>query len=292
MSNTISMETETVQAAVDTLRRGSRYFDRLALQMNFHYRILSTAWLGERGEEYGSQIRRICRLLEERTSELEIMAERLQNEVFEWEAMDKSLGQPVKRYPAVVTAILSGAGITFAGGEVLGASASIYDQMSWADKFALQRELAKKIAEFKEKYGLTGSDEEIAAMYADLEAQIKELEGTQAGQENADRWYNKILPDLPLEGDSEDGVPWRVKADDYEDEIKGYDAELAQLRAKREDLAGLMELQGQQNGLSENIAVGIPEDGPTKPSLKNVLGGCTNYVAGRRDVSGFFKGDI
>jgi surface antigen len=93
-----------------------------------------------------------------------------------------------------------------------------------------------------------------------------------------------------------------VRADDYEDQVAGYDRQLqdlqaqkqaaqAALEARRQAQANLGGLQTRQDALSSVIDKGVPADGPTKPAwLKNQLAGCTNYVVGKRDVSSFPNG--
>jgi len=93
-----------------------------------------------------------------------------------------------------------------------------------------------------------------------------------------------------------------VRTDDFEDEIAGYNHQIQELQAQKQPLqnalnirqqldAHLAELQGRQNALNHVIDKGVPANGPTKPEwLHNQLGGCANYVAGKRDVSDFGGG--
>jgi surface antigen len=153
----------------------------------------------------------------------------------------------------------------------------------------LEKTLAESIAQYRLQLGITGTDEEVANQLADIENQIKELEEKRRQiQKETDKWFNKIIPDFPLEGDSEDGVPWRVKTDDYEDQLKQLDGQLSALQDQQSKYHQLMDLQNQYHELDGIILSGIPEDGPTQSSIKNILGGCTNYVAIKRDISGFF----
>jgi len=176
--------------------------------------------------------------------------------------------------------IISGVDLFLASqtGQVLGVSLasspaelkSKYQQMRWADKFAEQGQLGQDIHALEEQFPgttLENIDEQIAKL---------EAEKTALG-EKASNFWNKILPDTPLERDTEDGLPWRVKADDYEDEIIRCDQQI-------KDLNELKDLYTRRDVLNEVITQGIPKDGPTVTWLRDDLGGCTHYVAGKRNV--------
>lgn len=172
-----------------------------------------------------------------------------------------------------------------------------YLNMRWAERFSAfsalegdyQRLLGlvdpEKMASAKDQ--LSEYDRLIAAEEARL------AEARQGG----DSFRNKVIPTFPLQGDG-DGVPWRVKADDFEDAEAAAMQNLQELHAKRNALQNeydvMLTNQNQLESVSQRRAVlnnliteGIPPDGPTNNWLRSLLGGCTNYVAEKRDVSAF-----
>jgi len=129
----------------------------------------------------------------------------------------------------------------------------------------------------------------------EVEELIKEKEAHLAeAEKGSEAILNKLIPTLPLEKDA-DGVPWRVKADDYEDEVAKLQEELAELNKKKENLQNilanekeLIDINEKQTELKQLIEKeGIPSDGPTAKYLLNDLAGCTRYVATKRDVISF-----
>jgi hypothetical protein len=79
-----------------------------------------------------------------------------------------------------------------------------------------------------------------------------------------------------LEADSEDGVPWRVKADDYEDQVKVYDDQIAALREEQDNLNHYQDLKLQQQEIT-----GIFQNRLRNVSPKNYAS-CALYAAARR----------
>lgn len=58
----------------------------------------------------------------------------------------------------------------------------------------------------------------VDADIARLDQMIAELQQKRkAAEEGSKNFFNQYLPDFPLQRDG-DGVPWRVRADDYEDQ--------------------------------------------------------------------------
>ena len=285
MPHTILMETDSAQAAVDALRNQAEHLNDLVQELNSSARRLAGAWQGNRAVNYYEQLRFVSRRLEERAVRLEMLTGRLQNEIYEWEAADRKSNDPLFVFYKNIAGALSGGGAALAAGEVLGAATSVFSGMRWSDRFALATDLQKKIEEYRSLYGLSGTEQEIASQYADIERQIQELEVKRAtAQGEADRWYNKIIPDFPLAGDSEDGVPWRVKADDYEDEVKQYDEELSRLRGEKDRLSEFMDLQSQKQALDANLQSGIAFDGPSSKHKYFEEPQCTWYASGKRNV--------
>ena len=55
--------------------------------------------------------------------------------------------------------------------------------------------------------------------------------------DQAKRWFNSFLPSKEFAWDSEDGLPWRVRADDFEDDAAVLQSRLDSMAQQRTDLA-------------------------------------------------------
>lgn len=180
--------------------------------------------------------------------------------------------------------------------------------MKWPERFQKLDELLKEIQRIKESFALKRPIELIETDIAAVDKQIAELQAKRAeADKKAKDLLNQILPDLPLTGDEgKDGlIPWwRVKADDYEDEVAEYDRQIAELQTQKrtletekqlsiQDLNALKLAESKRSELQKVIDVGVPADGPTRSDLlgsKYGLGGCTHYVAEKRNVTDFGGG--
>ncbi len=81
-------------------------------------------------------------------------------------------------------------------------------------------------------------------------------------------------------------MPWSEKTSHYED----YRQELADLEASGQGNSERADYLRTEIASVETImSEGIPPDGPTEAYTKGLYTGCTNYVAGKRDVYGFSK---
>jgi hypothetical protein len=89
---------------------------------------------------------------------------------------------------------------------------------------------------------------------AALDDKIAKLQNNlQNDDAEAKKWFNQVLPSEQGGWDSEDGVPWRVRADDYEDQRDLAKAEIERLRQQRADLEeALARLETDHDLLSVN----------------------------------------
>ena len=279
MSQTISMDTERTQTAARLLLQQSERMDAIIDNFAREVRRLNGGWDGGYSDAFCSEMDSLKRQLEKKAWELTNIAQRLQHEIDEWQSVDNTRHEGISTKAILFSSAVAGAAA--AGGEVLGASTSNLDGMSWKEKIALLQSLD---AHIKTLQGSVGSDDEIRKRLDELNQLIAQLEkDREVAQGKADNFLNKIIPDFPLEADPEDGVPWRVKADDYEDQVKAIDAQLLQLKPEQANLQNYIDVKS-------DLQNGIPPDGPTPADKRNILGGCTNYVATKRDVSSFYKG--
>ena len=307
----IRMETERVRQVARQLGQAS---DAISQEMeNLNGRVRSMNWQGAGADEFRAEFDALMRQMTSACEQGLLLDQRAEREVEQWLAADGQGAihfQELKRSLSDLNLIMAGgSGVMLASAQVLGVSTAIneqylreYQDISWKEKFEAEKKIQEELVATKKQLDGTKSAEELQNEINGIDAQIAELEKKKAeAQEKADAWYNKVLPNWPLEGDS-DGVPWRVRTDDFEDEIAGYNRQIQELQAQKQPLqnalnirqqldAHLAELQGRQNALNHVIDKGVPANGPTKPEwLHNQLGGCANYVAGKRDVSDFGGG--
>ncbi len=89
---------------------------------------------------------------------------------------------------------------------------------------------------------------------AKLNEDIARLQkGLQSDEAEAKKWFNQVLPSEQGGWDNEDGVPWRVRADDYEDQRDQAKAEIERLQQRRADLEeALARLETDHDLLSVN----------------------------------------
>lgn len=338
MSPLLHMETDAVRSLAGQIRSA---LDALSAQnQGIAQNSQALCWQGQSRDEFVAEMDAILRQINGQIETGIVLAGRAEREAGEWEQTAAGLAGGYSDFRAEMRQVLSH--VMVSGGAVLGAAtlASMplsggvptqaeltqhYQSLKWSDKFKEQNRLNSEIARLetwlKQNRGTGDIGAEIAdvenqladlkARRAEAEAQIADLRARRAEAEaKSNNLFNQILPDWPLALDPEDGVPWRVKADDYQDEMANYDAQIAQLT---NDMAGhdaqvtqlearhqillderatvlantvaLTDLKSQQGALSSVINQGILADGPTKPDwYKNGFGGCTNYVAEKRDL--------
>lgn len=276
-------------------------------------RIHSINWQGGGADQFRAEFVSLLRQVSNACEQGILLSLRVEREVQEWLTADNlgaSRFQEVKRALDDLNLVIGGGGgVMLASAQVLGASTTVngeylqeYRKMPWKDRFDAEKKIQDGITSTQKQLAGMKSADELQMEVNAIDARIAELERKKAeAQKKADALLNKVIPDWPLERDS-DGVPWRVRADDYEDEIAECDRQIQELQSQKqallEDLntrqqleAHLAELQQRQNALNQAIGEGVPPDGPTTPKwLHDQLAGCTNYVAEKRDVSDFGDG--
>lgn len=274
MSQIISMDTEKTFVTARLLQSNAEKIDSFIEELNRAAQRLNTCWDGGRSDDFTNQFRSVNRQLEKQAWELSNLSQRLQHEIDEWEAADKTLQSSDSKIKTAVIASVSAAGSAAGVGQVLGASTTNLDSLSWKDKFDLERRLATQINEIEGKYH---SEEDIEHRITQIDKEIEKLEKErEIAQRKADRLLNKIIPDFPFESDDEDGVAWRVRTDDFEDQVKGYDEQIAGLRAEHANLSQYQNMKAQQqeiNNIFENRLRDVnPKNYPS----------CALYAAARR----------
>ncbi|MEM5774823.1 MAG: type VII secretion target, partial [Anaerolineaceae bacterium] len=167
-----------------------------------------------------------------------------------------------------------------------------YMNMRWAERFStfgtLESEYQRLLRLVDPEKTASAKDQlrEYDRLIAAEEARLAEA------RQGGDSFWNKVIPTFPLQGDG-DGVPWRVKADDFEDAEAAAMQNLQVLRAKRNALQNeydvmlanqnqLESVTQRRDVLNNLINEGVPPDGPTNAGLRALLGGCTHYVAEKR----------
>jgi uncharacterized protein YukE len=268
------MDTEKVHATAKVIQDYSMKFDEIVDDLAISSRKLNAGWDGGASDAFCSQLNSLKRQLEKKTWELSVLAQRLQHEIDEWEAADRTLKGESGKKTSVMFTSTAPTGATVTAGQVLGASTTNLGQLNWKEKFDLERRLAEQISEMEGKYH---SEEGIKERNAQIEKEIEALEKERAeAQRKAGSFLNQIIPDFPLQADNEDGVPWRVKADDYEDQVKRCDEQLAALRAEKDYLSQYENLKQQHRELNDIFQNRLKDVDPKKYSS------CALYAQNRR----------
>ncbi|MBN1921598.1 MAG: hypothetical protein JW892_10155 [Anaerolineae bacterium] len=123
-------------------------------------------------------------------------------------------------------------------GSVLGASieAKDYDSMRWGQRLAELKRLEQEIATLQRRIPEGMTLENVRTKIADLDKQIAALEGERdEAEKQAEKWWNQIIPTWPPSLDG-DGVLWRVRTDDYENQVAEYERQLRVYQRQREQL--------------------------------------------------------
>lgn len=119
-----------------------------------------------------------------------------------------------------------------------------FSHLNWKEKAEVLKRLHLELEDLQERLNSSRSIEDLDKEINNIQAKIAEInrlkEEATAGSKN---WLNQVIPDWPLERDTTDGAPWRVKADDFDDEIAEYDRQLAELDQQQRALVEERELR-------------------------------------------------
>ena len=257
----LHMETDLVRSVGNQVQQTAVSLQQQTQQLNHSMQALSNAWQGPSTDVFISEIHPLLQQLQEISSVGETLNQRLQREVEEWERIANSIlsGTVI----AAMTMPIAG------GGEILGAStvdlSGKYQDMTWLEKSSELQRFEGKIAaleqELRDQLPVDDRVNEIDEEIAQLETQMDEA------QKDASAWYNKAIPTWPFQKD-DDGAPWRVRTDNYEDDITGYEQQIKELQKEKSDLLAqdkqdqLAAIKTQHVALQTIITNGIPADGP------------------------------
>lgn len=302
----IRMETERVDEVARQLEKVNlAIFEDMEKLGN---RIHSLNWQGGGADQFRAEFDSLLRQLSNVCEQGALLGQRVEREAQEWLAADRLGASHFRDLKRVLEnlhlPVSGGGGVILAAAQVLGVSTAIsgeYEKMSWKDKFKEEKKIQDEISASKNQLADIQPADKLQTEISAIDARIAELERKKAeAQKKSNALLNQVIPDLPLERDS-DGVPWRVRADDYEDEVAEYDRQIRGLQSQKQTLLDdlssrqrletrLAELEQQKSALSQALGKGVPSDGPTEAWLHKKLAGCTNYVAEKRDVSDFGNG--
>ncbi|MBP8002160.1 MAG: CHAP domain-containing protein [Chloroflexi bacterium] len=295
----LHMETDIVRGVGNQLQQTADLLSEHTQQFNTTIQTLSSHWQGPSAEIFISDIHPILHQLNQLFDTGTTLNHRLQREVDEWEQVDNQRGLN-SLLDSIFAGTIPAIAILTQGdntkGSVLGAntvsSSTDFEPLPWSEKFAKLEELEREIASQEQNLNGQSSFDEAEERIKAIDEQVAELEvEKQQAQAEANKWYNKVLPDWPLTTD-DDGVPWRVKADNSEDEIARSERSIENLRQSREDLVNLQQqhqtlnsLKEQRNSLDALISEGIPQDGPADkyPYFPGQIDtNCTKYASQKR----------
>jgi len=259
----LHMETETVRAFAEQLRRMvDQTYEHAGGAEDSHV-TLSDSWEGNSRERFADDMGAALRALHQLAEEGNQLAGRLHREVDEWERVDSNgvdnLFQISIRFTPnfdeLMARMASVAVPLVGGGAVLGASvvssvtqsSQDYAHMTYAERYralqdlhAQEDSLNRQIAEL---------DAQISADNASLEEinqKIAELQAEQARlSEELGKWENELIPDTPFAFGDGDGVFWRTKNDDIEDQLDAIRNQLKDLYAQRGQLERAIATQTQ-----------------------------------------------
>ncbi|HOH20155.1 MAG TPA: CHAP domain-containing protein [Anaerolineaceae bacterium] len=244
--------------------------------------IYQMSWSGDDRDRFVASASHRIRQINENFNEIWGLGLLIQKKLALWEEVDSELGLPA--WEVLTAAMGSVLGISTLG--IVGWQQQ-YDSMRWDEKFQELDTIRLQILDQESHLGAGRTSEDIQAELDGLERQIAQLKAERdAVQQKADAWYNQVIPDFPLAGDKEDGVPWRVRADDFEDAVQDYDSRLASLEQQRLQVKSLLELKEREAYLTNRLfESGIPQSTTPNDTL-SITGGCKHYVGTLRDITG------
>lgn len=295
MANTISMQVETARSVAKQLENYAHTIDDSTDALYSSLARLRFDWQGGSSDEFIAEFRGLTQILANKYADLVVLIQRLNHEINEWEAADK--------FNSLTLGALGIAG----GGAVLGASTGglagtavvspfghimlkmEYGSLSWQDKFLEEARLPKHIADLERQLSELPSKEKIGENIALLDKQIAEWEARKLEMEaEAAKWTNKIPANWQGDSASKIYAEEVIRCEEQIAFLKGRKAGFEASLTDRNSIENqLIDANQRQAALSEVINEGIPSSGSSSNQIKNNLGGCTNYVAGKTNIEGF-----
>jgi uncharacterized protein YukE len=290
----IHMDTEQARALATRIGQLADEYQQQASQLQSQ--IEGMSWQGNSRDEFVGETVNLMSGFTKSTEALGVLRGALEQEIVQWEEAAAVFGGGgTARASYAGVAVASSAGVVAAGGAVvagsvqtmgavLGTSTAAQPTTKWAQQNEQYQSLLQekaaleaKAAEIERMIAEGASLDDINRKIADLEAQKAELEKA------AEKWYNKVVPDLPLQGD-DDGAPWRVRADDYEDQLQTVNDDLDSLYAQRDLLSQRQDVLAQIEKLNIQVAQVQPPDSVKIDSDVNLFpsgqweDNCAKYV--------------
>lgn len=269
----IHMDTDVVRQLVKELQESAHQMNETASLLQRE--IEMSPWQGGSRDEFCSQMLNIKSNLSNLAERKFELAQMLEREIQQWEEAASSFSSTASSpSPAVMGSVLGAATISSL---TVGMD---YQNMSWSERLAelqrLQLELSK----------LDGLDaDQLRKKIAEIDRQMQDIQKSMdEAIHQESRLINRVF--------RQNG---QSLSDTYKDIAENYEGQLASLTKIRDQyqqqLDQRIDLESGINSLSGILNNGIPADGPTTPAwLHNQLGGCTHYVATKRDVSAFGNG--
>lgn len=258
MTTLIRMETEDVQTTVSILIENNQRINTYSQNIKSSIENLKSTWQGPSSDIFLEESQVLLGKLITHNDTLQELIGKLKNEMLEWESMSAHLN--------------------------LGGSST--SQVSASDKAQAPIPVSETIPSSSPVVGTVAAGVVgVGAVASTTSAAVVDKSGTVASGAMT------FTPGAFLK--EYQALNWTRKFNEETSIL----SQIAALEKKRTSSVGLS--QSEQNKLAELLArksaiqtvidSGI-SDKPTKTSLSKVLGGCTNYVATKRNVEPFFKG--
>lgn len=266
----IHMDTEVVRSLCKSIEQLSVLLS-LALA-EIEQNILGVSWQGSSRDEFCEQVGVLHSKLETLLDSMRQHGIDLENEIQQWEKNGSHFTNSLPPgIPISISAAVSGGMVLGVNNENIVQSQDQYLQMSWSERLAEQHRILNEISQFENgNPRLAELDEQIA----DLEQKMEEA------RQESDKLINKII--------TQEG---KTLSKRYDEIATNYQQQIEALKTQRErELIYPAEQQMKADALNSLLKQGISSDGPTVGWLRDDLGGCTHYVAGKRDISSLNNG--
>ena len=295
MSKRLHLEVHIAWAALQTLRQACYGMGEEIARWPSPSNV-SQWWEGGGAEAFAFRLFHLKSRIRTLHEQLEQFLYLLEEEIRQWEAMDKDnqpLSKPVlgvSTGSAVTLQLLSYDHKTSAQGPTV--PFDVISTMRWNRLFALEEEIQRILGKLPKMEALLKHKQDLERQLEDLSEEIAKLE------REKEHLINKLMPSKSLQWGFDDGwldMPWRTKADEIEDRILQLQSQQEQIRQKLDQIRAQIEqrtlLEEELAHIEKRLNKGIEKDGPTASwlitSKKHGLAGCTNYVARKRDVTPF-----